>query len=219
MSTVIRKLLLRAIALTSLPVLLVAGYCGAASAQKAKPEDTLKSATDTAKKIQATTGAKPAAERVPTGDPCTIVSISDVQKVFPGTKVAERSRRLEQYGITECAWKSADGRIVLGVQESYSSGTAKNDAEGMAIGFIDPLKAQAGRNVRYETFTTLGVQATAFVETADPQRFILGDGAMLALRQGDHTVSLLSGELPRRDRAAALKALEDMGKVAAKRLQ
>ncbi len=219
MSTVIRKLLLRAIALTSLPVLLVAGYCGTASAQKAKPEDTLKSATDTAKKIQDATGAKPAAERVPTGDPCTVVSMSDVQKVFPGVKVAERSRRLEQYGITECAWKTANGGIVLGVQESYSSGTAKEDAEGMALGFIDPLKAQAGRNVRYETFTTLGVQATAFVETADPKRFILGDAAMLALRQGDHTVSLMSAELPRRDRAAALKALEDMGKVAAKRLQ
>lgn len=201
------------------PLLFLAVFCGTALAQTGKTDDPLKAATDTAAKIQDTTGAKSTATRIPAGDPCAVVSISDVQNVFPGAKAGERSRRLEQYGITECAWKSADGRVLLGVQESYSSGTARGDAEGMVAGFIDPLQRQARSNVRYETFTTLGVQATAFVETADPKRFILSDGAMLALRKGDHTISLVSSELPRRDRAAAVKSLEALGKVAAKRLQ
>jgi len=215
----VRNTCLKAFATASLPFLFVAVTCGPASAQKSPSNDTLKSATDTAKKIQDTTGTTPSGKRVPSGDPCTILSLSDVRAVFPAAKTGERSRRLEQYGVTECAWKGADGAILLGVQESYSSGTVKGDAEGMALGFVDPLQRQARANVRYETFTTLGVPAIAFVEVADPKRFILSNGAMLALRQGDHTVSLMSGELPRRDRADAVKSLEALGKVAAKRLQ
>jgi hypothetical protein len=209
-----------AIAKAGLAMLLVAALCGYANAQKGNAEDSLKAATDTAKKIRDATGTTNAtAKRTPAGDPCTVVSLSDVRSVFPGAKSGERSRRLEKYGITECAWKGANGNVLLGVQESYSSGTVKGDAEGMAAGFIDPVQRQARGNIRYETFTTLGVQAIAFVETADPKRFILSDGAMLALRQGDHTLSLLSSELPRRDRAAAVKSLEALGKLAAKRLQ
>lgn len=210
---------LLAVAKVVFPLLFFAGTCGSAHAQKSTGNDALKAATETAKKIQDTTGTAPAAKRVPSGDPCAILSLADVRAVFPGAKAGERSRRLEQYGVTECAWKGADGAVLLGVQESYSAGTVKADAEGMAQGFIDPLQRQARANIRYETFTTLGVPAVAFVETADPKRFILSDGAMLALRQGDHTVSLMSSELPRRDRALAIKSLEALGKVAAKRLQ
>lgn len=189
-----------------------------ASAQTTRGADAAKAAEKTAKDIRAATGAAPAAKKLPDGDPCTIVPLADIQKVFPGAK-AERSKRLEQYGITECGWKNAGGQVVLLVQESYNSGkSAREDAVGMAQGFVDPLDRRSLKNVRIETFPALGVDAAAFVETADKARGILGDGALLELRKGEHNISLGSAELPRRDRAAALKAFEELGRVAAKRL-
>lgn len=206
-------------ALPTLLVLLAAGHIGHAVAQGTKSDATLKSATETAKKIQEVTGGKASATKLPAGDPCTVLTLSDVQKVFPGAKGGERNRRLEEYGTTECAWKGADGRVVLAVQESYSSGTAKDDVQGMAMGFTDPLKPKSRANVRYETFANMGSQAAAFVEQADANRGILSDGALLSVRHGEHAVWVMSSELPRRERTAALKALEDLGKVAAKRVQ
>jgi hypothetical protein len=198
---------------------LVALSCaGVATAQTNRGADTLKAAEKTAKDIRAATGAAPPAKKLPEGDPCTIVSAADVQKIFPGAR-AERSKRLEEYGITECGWKGANGQVVLAVQESFNSGkSAREDALGMAQGFTDPLDARALKNVRIEAFPALGVDAAAFVETADKGRGILGDGALMELRRGAHNISLGSGELPRRDRAAALKAFEELGRVAAKRL-
>lgn len=191
---------------------------GAATAQTTRPADAAKAAEKTAKGIRAVTGATPAAKKLPDGDPCTIVSSADVQKVFPGTK-AERSKRLEEYGITECGWKAANGQVLLAVQESYNGGkSAHEDALGMAQGFTNPLDQRALKNVRIEAFPSLGVDAAAFVETADKAKGILGDGALLELRKGEHNISLGSAELPRRDRAAALKAFEELGRAAAKRL-
>jgi hypothetical protein len=88
----------------------------------------------------------------------------------------------------------------------------------MAQGFVDPLDRRALKNVRIEAFPSLGIDAAAFVETADKGRGTLGDGALMELRKGAHNISLGSSELPRRDRAAALKAFEELGRVAAKRL-
>lgn len=90
---------------------------------------------------------------------------------------------------------------------------------GMAQGFTDPLKSNSVSNVRFESFNDLGSPAMGFVEKADPARSILGDGAMLIMRNGDRTISLGSGELAQRDRGAALKALGELGKAAAKRLK
>lgn len=193
---------------------------GCAVAQTNKNDANLKAATETARKIQETTGAKtPAGVKLPPGDPCTAVPLSAVQKAFAGAKAGERSRRLEQYGMTECAWKDGSGQIVLVVSESYGSGTAKEEAQGMAQGFTDPLKPASARNVRYETFTGMGSGAVAFVETADAKRGILSDAAMLIAGRGEHSISLASAVLPKRDRAAALKTLEELGRIAAKRLE
>ena len=208
----------RPVALPQLIALFIAGQIGCAVGQTNKDDATLKSATETARKIQETTGAKAPAVKLPAGDPCAVLPLSEVQKAFPGVKAAERSRRLEQYGSTECAWKGASGQVVLAVQESYSSGTAKDDVQGMASGFVDPLNPTSARNVRYETFNGMSSQAMAFVEQADAKRGILSDAAMLSLRRGEHTVWLMSVELPRRDRTAALKTLEELGRVAARRL-
>lgn len=199
---------------------LVALLCASlASAQTNRAADAAKAAEKTAKDIRAVTGATPTKKKLPDGDPCTIVPLADVQKVFPGVKAGERSKRLEEYGTTECAWKGANGQIVLVVQESYNSGmSAREDALGMAQGFTNPLDQRALKNVRIEAFPSLGVDAAAFVETADKARGILGDGALMELRRGQHNISLGSGDLPQRDRAAALKAFEELGRVATKRL-
>lgn len=192
--------------------------CAGTVRAQTKPGDAAKAAEKTAKDIRAATGAAPESKKLPAGDPCTIVAPADVQKVFPGAK-PERSKRLEEYGITECGWKNATGQVVLAVQESYNSGkSAREDALGMAQGFTNPLDGKALKNVRIEAFPALGIDAAAFVETADKARGILGDGALMELRRGTHNISIGSAELPRRDRAAALRALEDLGRVAAKRL-
>ena len=199
-------------------LLLAAGSAGRVLAQT-KGESDRKSATELADKIQQLTGAKPAKKVVPAGDPCAILSISDVQRVFPKARTVERRRELEKYGTTECGWKDAAGRVVIGVQESYSSGTAQEAREGWPWGFTDPLRPRNDENVRYETFPKVGVDAAGFVERTDQERGILGNIALMCLRQGEHGIMLLSVELPERDRTAALKALEDLGRVAAKRLR
>jgi hypothetical protein len=201
--------------------LLAAIGVGLANAQTPSNSEAQKAAMQIAKGIRAVTGGQPAPKALPTGDPCAILSLADVQKAFPGAKAGERSRRLEEYGITECGWKGPDKVIVLEVHESYTSTstTARDEALGMAQGVTDPLKPQSLKNVRIESFADLGVDAAAFVETADPKRGILGDGALMELRRGNHAISLGSSELARRDRGAALKAFADLGRAAAKRLQ
>lgn len=199
--------------------LLVAASMGPAGAQSTSGSEALKAATQLANGIRAATGAKPVQTKFPPGDPCTILPLAEVQKVFPGARAGERSRRLEEYGSTECGWKGPDGQVVIAAQESYTGGDAKEEVRGMAQGFTDPLKAQSLRNVRVETFPGLGSDAAAVVETADPKRGILGDGAILIVTRAKHSVMLLSAELPHRDRAAALKALDELGRSAAKRLQ
>lgn len=199
--------------------LLVAASMGPAGAQSTSGSEALKAATQLANGIRAATGAKPVQKKFPPGDPCTILPLAEVQKVFPGARAGERSRRLEEYGTTECGWKGPDGQVVIAAQESYTGGDAKEEVRGMAQGFTDPLKPQSLHNVRIETFASLGSAAAGIVETADPKRGILGDAAMLIVTRGNHSVMLGSATLPRRDRAAALTALEELGRVAAKRLQ
>ena len=178
----------------SLLALIVAGHMGSAIAQ--------------------------APSKVPSGDPCTVVPLSDVQKAFPGAKPGVRSTRIEKYGLTECAWKDGGGQVLFNIQEFYGSDTAMEEAQGIASGFLDPSKLGTARNVRYEILTTVGLgnEAVAFVEARDVKRGIVSDGAMLVLHRGQRTLFLTSPVLQERDRAAALKTFEALGQIAAKRL-
>lgn len=157
--------------------------------------------------------------KVPSGDPCTVVPLSDVQKAFPGAKAGVRSTRVEKYGITECTWKDGSGAVVLGVQEFYGSDSARDELQSFSLAMVD-MKAANARNVRYETLTGVGLgnEAVAFVEPIDAKRGIVSDGAMLALHRGQRTLWLTSTVLPARDRATALKTFETLGRIAAKRL-
>jgi hypothetical protein len=163
--------------------------------------------------------AQPAGKhKLPSGDPCTVVPLADVQKAFPGAKAGVRDRHLEEYGATQCAWSDSRGQVVFGVQESYGSNSAMEEAQGQATAFLDPLTSPSKAKVRYEKLSGIAPEAVAFVEPGDPKRGILGDGSLLVLRKGQHTLVLMSPELPKRDRAAALKVYEDLGRLAARRL-
>ena len=189
--------------------------------QTTKEDAAAKAAMETAKDIQAATGSSPSQEKLPSGDPCTIFSPGEVQKAFPGAKPGGRSNRLEKdFGTTECSWRGAGGQLVLNVQESYNDGrSAKEDALDMASGFVEPFDQKALKNVRIESFPSLGDDAAAFIEKADPKRGILNDGAILELRRGRHNITVMTPELPNRERSAALKTLEELGRAALKRLQ
>lgn len=88
---------------------------------------------------------------------------------------------------------------------------------GMAQGFADSLKANSVDNVCFDFFSELGPPAIRFVEKVDPARSIPGDGAMLIMRNGDHTISLGSSQPAQRDRGAARKPLYELRIAAAKR--
>ena len=157
--------------------------------------------------------------KLPSGDPCTVVPLSDVQKAFPGAKPGERNTRKEKYGVTECAWKDGSGVVVFGVQEFFGSDSATDETKGFVLAMVDGKTANA-RNVRYEILTGVGLgnEAVAFVEARDDKRGIVQEGAMLVLHRGQRTLWLTSPTLPQRDRAAALKTFEAFGRIAAKRL-
>jgi hypothetical protein len=160
----------------------------------------------------------PGKHKLPAGDPCDVVPLAEVQKAFPGAKAGVRDRHLEEYGATQCAWSDSRGQVVFGVQESYGTNSAMEEAQGQASAFIDPSMAPSKVKVRYEKLNGIAPEAVAFVETGDPKRGILGDGSLLVLRKGQHTLTLMSPVLPKRDRAAALKVYEDLGRLAARRL-
>lgn len=164
----------------------------------------------------------PAKSKLPSGDPCTVVPLAEVQKAFPGAKAGVRNLEHEKLiAWTQCAYRDAKGAVVFAVEEGHGSTSALEEAQGEASGFLDPLSDAAKRAVRYETLTAIGLgkEAVAFVEVGDAKRGILGDGALLVMHKGQRTVTLASPVLAKRDRAAALKVFEELGRIAAKRLE
>jgi hypothetical protein len=161
----------------------------------------------------------PAKPKLPTGDPCTILPLGAVQKAFPGAQAGVRRLDIEKYGLTQCSWSRSKGEVLFGTQEGYTTeATVMDDAQGEAFGYLDPSMPAAKRGARFEPITGLGVDAIAFIETKDPKRGIVTDGAFLVLRKGLHTVTLVIPPPLGTDRAATLKLLEQLGRVAAKRL-
>ena len=151
-----------------------------------------------------------ALEKLPTGDPCTVVPLATVQKSFPDAKAALRDRSVEKYGLTRCRYNDATGVSVFGVTESLGDYSAMEEAQS-------PLPQAKG--VRYEKLSGLAPEAVAFVELADPKRGIPRDMSMLVMKKGQRILELESQDLPKRGRAAALKVLDELGRIAAKRLE
>jgi len=161
-----------------------------------------------------------AANKLPTGDPCTIVPLDAVQKAFPGAQAGVRRPEVEKYGLTQCFWSRGKGDVLFGVAESYTTdATVMDDAQVEASGYLDRSMPAARRGARFEPIAGLGVDAVAFIETKDPKRGIVADAAFVVLRKGQRTVTLAIPSPQGIDRAATLKLFETLGRIAAKRLE
>ncbi len=161
--------------------------------------------------------SEPAVAAEDPGSPCRVLSDASVRGAFPGAKAGVRNRSREEYGIAACQWSTGSGDFVAEIWKAKGS-TADNEIRGLASGFIDPTKANAAGNVRFEPVAGVGDQAFAVVETEDPRKGILTDVALLVASHGDTILVLTSTDLARGDRATALKTLTALGGDAVGRL-
>jgi hypothetical protein len=151
------------------------------------------------------------------GGACRLLDTSEVSAAVSDAKRGEVDKSREQYGISACVWSTERGTFVA--QYWTSAGvSAKNEASGLMLGVLDPLKGSARNNVRYEEIAGVGDQAVAVVESQDAQRGVLNDFAMLVAQRGDVILVLLAPELARSDRDRALASLKALAESAVKRL-
>jgi hypothetical protein len=115
-------------------------------------------------------------------------------------------------------WDHPAGKLVLQLTVGAKPGSSREEAEGIAFGFVDPLKPAARKQIRFEKIDGVGSEAVAVVEQADEKRGILSDAAYLYTQRGDVQLMVMAVDLARGDRTAALKAMREIGKVAAARL-
>jgi hypothetical protein len=162
---------------------------------------------------QAASGAPPANA---TGA-CRLLSTAEISSALSKSAVGVAETTREKYGITACEWSTASGSFAVQYWKSEHP-SAANEAQSLASGVVDPLKAGAAANVRYETVSGVGEAAVAFIESKDDARGIMSDAAMLFVQQGDIILMLIAPELVKRDRAEALRALESLGKAAVGRM-
>jgi len=139
-----------------------------------------------------------------------------VQQAFPGATAGRLDRELEKYGLLRCEWKHSGGRLIL--ITGADTDPVKVEAQSMADTFLDPLRSDAGRHVRYEKLSGVGDEAIAIVEREDKVKGFMQSAAILVVQRGTRQVSMLSSELAHRERADALRVLSDLGKAIAKRL-
>jgi hypothetical protein len=160
--------------------------------------------------------AETAAASGPTDDPCALVSTGEVRKLFPGAAAGVRDHILDKYGIAGCTWDSPSNTVAA--QIFQAKGSAEDEARGRMMGSVDPFKAGAGAKIQYVKLAGLGDEATAVVEPADAGQGLLSDTAVIAIRHGTRMAVLSARLLIDGNRAATIKALEDLGRSAASRL-
>lgn len=150
-------------------------------------------------------------------DPCAWLTVAEVQQAFPGSKPGTNDRQLEKHGILRCSWESPAGRLLL-VASQEADETAEIEAKTWVDGIVDPLRPDAKRRVRYDVMPGIGDQAIAVVERQNTANGILQDAAFIVVRRGTWQVSLMAPTLARGERADALRALTELGKAVAGRL-
>lgn len=148
--------------------------------------------------------------------PCALLTTAEVQQAFPQTKPGRLDRSLEKHGMLRCVWDYPGGSLLILADKD--NGTPKEEAKGMTDAFLDPLRPGSERNVRYEALPGVGDQAIAIVEREDKAKGFATSAAILVVQRGQRQVTVMSGELGRRDRAEALRVLAELGKAIAKRL-
>jgi hypothetical protein len=160
----------------------------------------------------------PATREAQAEGPCILLTTAEVRRAFPDAKAGELNRTQEKYGVVSCMWDYPGGRFSIIGGDDDSEG-AHAEARGWTLMFLDPLRQDAKRHVRYETLSGVGDEAVAIVERQDKEKGFLQDGAILVVRRGKRQVSAMSSDLARRERAEALKVFEDLGKAIVKRLE
>jgi hypothetical protein len=156
-----------------------------------------------------------------TPDPCALLTVAELQPAFPGAKLGRTIRTLEKEGILSCEWVSSTGRVVLVAGADSADDTPIDEAKTLMAAFVDPLRADAERHVRFETLPGVGDKAVALLERQDQAKGITQNGVLLVVRRGQRQVSLMAvppGDLMRRERADALKIVAELGKAIARRL-
>ena len=149
--------------------------------------------------------------------PCALLTTAEVRRAFPESKDGRLDRSQEKLGIVTCVWSYPTGILSI-VTGGEVTETPKEEARSWTDAFLDPLRSDAQRHVRYEVLAGVGDEAVAIVEPEDKAKGFARDGAILVVRRGKQPVSVLSGTLGRGDRAEALKVLTELGKAIAKRL-
>lgn len=156
-----------------------------------------------------------------TPDPCALLTPAEMQQAFPGTKPGRTVRTLEKEGILSCEWTYSSGRVVMVAGLDSADDLPIDEAKTLMAAFVDPLRPDAERHVRFETLPGVGDKTIAVLERQDHAKGITQNGVLLVVRRGNRQVSLMAippGDLARRERADALKVLSDMGRAIAKRL-
>lgn len=168
--------------------------------------------------LPATVGNALAAEPLPKGDPCRLLTDGEVRKFYPKASAGQRERTREKYGIVACVWDHPVGKLVAQVTLGAKPGSSMEEAQGIAIGFLDPLKPASRKAVRYEKVVGVGDEAVGVVERSDEKQGVLNDAAYLYTQRGDQQLLIIAVDLARGDRSAALKTLQEIGRIAAGRL-
>lgn len=148
---------------------------------------------------------------------CRLLRSKEVAAVFAGAKSGQVDDSRKQYGITACTWPTERGKLVVQFWNSENS-SAKDEAETLVLGVLDPMKGAARNNVRYENVPGIGEQAVAVVETRDEARGVISDCAILVAQHGDRILMVFATELARSERAKALADLTSLAKNAVARL-
>jgi hypothetical protein len=165
-----------------------------------------------------------AAPKLSAVDPCQTLTDAEVRQVFPDAKSASRDRRLETYDILACTWSSPTGHtyLQLSIWDTEPKTSIADELTDSAQGLVtDPLKVSVNEGLRtagLETVNNVGDRAMAVVVPQADRAHFLQQGAILVAQRGQRTLRLESVDLAARGRAPALKALEELGRAAAKRL-
>ncbi len=157
-----------------------------------------------------------AAGKDPFGNPCALLTDSEVRKFFPDAKPAARDTRFEQAGgdIASCEWATPGGGFTASL--TRNSQPLPKEIREWSMLMVNPMGDQprAGDKIRYEQVAGIGDAAMAVLEAPNAILPRTPGIAFLIARRGDRELILASQELPRRDRAAALKALTELGRAA-----
>lgn len=152
---------------------------------------------------------------------CGLLTNAEVQQWFPGSKPGKLDRDQEKQGLLTCKWDLPSGQLsILGnTSNNEAEESPRDEAKGMLDIFLDPLRADAARHVRYEVLTGVGDEAVAVVERQDPAKGFKISAEILVVRRGTRQVCVLSNGLAERERPEALRVLSQMGRAIAGRLK